>query len=254
MPRRKKSKKNNRIYFILLILTSLFFIGFLFWPAKKGQFVSYPAFGIPIPENYPVHGIDVSRYQQDIAWNAVKEMQVKNIRLKFAFIKATEGIGNADPKFKRNWKKSRQAGLVRGAYHFFIASKDGRSQAENFIKKVDLEPGDLPPVADVEQLSGTPLSKLKKELKEFLDVIENHYKIKPIIYTNVDFYERNLGKEFDSYPLWVAHYFEYTEPRIKRSWTFWQHSEEGKVNGISGKVDFNIFNGDSTDFKNFLLR
>jgi lysozyme len=68
-----------------------------------------------------------------IAWDAVKEMRVKNISIKFAFIKATEGIGNADPQFRRNWKKSKAAGLIRGAYHFFIASKDGMMQAQNFI-------------------------------------------------------------------------------------------------------------------------
>ena len=75
----------------------------------------------------------------------LKAMKVLDIRLQFAFMKATEGIGNIDSYFKRNWKKSKQAGIIRGAYHFFIATKDGRLQAQNFIKSVTLQSGDLPP-------------------------------------------------------------------------------------------------------------
>jgi lysozyme len=154
---------------------------------RKAKMTRYPEFGIAIPENYSIHGIDVSKYQSMIAWEEVRAMKVKNIQLGFAFIKATEGIGNTDPHFKRNWKKSKDAGVIRGAYHFFIASKDGRMQAENFIDKVELEPGDMPPVLDAEQLNGTSADQLKKEMKKWLDIVENHYGVKPVIYTNVDF-------------------------------------------------------------------
>jgi lysozyme len=221
---------------------------------RKAKMTRYPEFGITIPENYAIHGIDVSKYQSMIAWDEVKAMQVKAIRLGFAFIKATEGIGNTDPHFKRNWKRSKDAGIIRGAYHFFIASKDGRMQAENFIDKVNLEPGDMPPVLDAEQLNGSSSAQLKKEMKKWLDIVENHYGVTPVIYTNVDFYKRNLGTEFDRYPLWVAHYYQPQQPRISRGWVFWQHSDEGRVNGIVSKVDFNVFNGDSVEFKNLLIR
>lgn len=220
---------------------------------RKPGFVRYPEFGIAIPENYSIHGIDVSKYQSRIRWEEVKLMKIKNIQLGFAFIKATEGIGNSDPHFKRNWKQSKEHGIVRGAYHFFIASKDGRMQAENFINKVTLEQGDFPPVLDVEQLNGSNAIQLKKEIRKWLEIVEHHYQVKPIIYTNVDFYNRNLGTEFDGYPLWAAHYYQLEQPRIKRGWIFWQHSDEGRVNGIKGMVDFNVFNGDSADFKNFLI-
>jgi lysozyme len=143
--------------------------------------------------------------------------------------------------------------MIRGAYHFFNAAKDGREQAEKFIKTVELEKNDLPPVLDIEQLNGTSVVVLKKELKEWLDIIESYYKVTPVIYTNVDFYSRYLGKDFDRYPLWAAHYYQYDEPRISRNWSFWQHSEEGRVSGILSKVDFNVFNGDSTEFKNLLI-
>lgn len=251
-------KKGNKHFKWALIIFSIFavaaiFGGYEWWKSRKARFVRYPAFGISIPEDFMIHGIDVSKYQETIAWDLVKEMRVRNIQLGFAFIKATEGIENIDPQFKRNWKKSKQAGIIRGAYHFFLSTKDGRLQAENFINTVDLEAGDMPPVVDIEQTYGVSSTLFKKELKEWLEIVENHYQVKPIIYTNVDFYSRYLGKEFNSYPLWAAHYFQYDTPRIDRNWDFWQHSEEGRVNGILSKVDFNVFNGDSLQFKSILL-
>lgn len=238
------------------MLAALIFIGYLGWlwrQSRQMQFVHYKEFGIPVPADYIIHGIDVSRYQQRISWGTVKAMQVNEIKLGFAFIKATEGNGNIDPYFKRNWKKAKEAGVIRGAYHFFIASKDGFAQAQNFLKKVSLEKGDLPPVLDVEQSNGASAAVIRKEVKEYLDMMEMNYRVKPIIYTNIDFYNRYLKNYFDDYPLWVAHYLQPHKPRIKRDWTFWQHSEAGRVNGILAKVDFNVFNGDSTAFRSLLV-
>jgi lysozyme len=257
MASRKLKKRLQRIFFSALAAAILFICGYMLWKSwqyRKVKFTRYPEFGIAIPESYSIHGIDVSKYQDMIAWEEVKAMKVKNIQLWFSFIKATEGIGNTDPQFGRNWKKSKDNGIIRGAYHFFIASKDGRMQAENFIDKVELESGDLPPVLDIEQLNGTSATELKKEAKKWLEVVENYYQVKPIIYTNVDFYNRNLGSEFDKYPLWAAHYYQPDQPRINRGWVFWQHSDEGRVNGIASKVDFNVFNGDSLEFKALLFR
>ncbi|MEO7523261.1 MAG: GH25 family lysozyme, partial [Ferruginibacter sp.] len=77
--------------------------------------------------------------------------------------------------------------------------------------------------------------------------------VKPIIYTNADFYRSFLAGRFDNYPLWVAHYLVQNKPRIERNWYFWQHNETGRVNGINGFVDFNVFNGDSVFFKRILV-
>jgi lysozyme len=254
---RKQKKQVRRIVFIILGIAFLT-VGsvtlYQWFHYRKVKFTRYPEFGIAIPESYSIHGIDVSKYQDMIAWEEVQAMKVKKIQLGFAFIKATEGIGNTDPNFSRNWKKSKSSNIIRGAYHYFIASKDGRMQAENFIDKVKLEPGDLPPVVDAEQLNGATATQFKQEVKRWLEVAENYYQVKPIIYTNVDFYNRNLGSEFDEYPLWIAHYYQPGQPRISRGWIFWQHSQEGRVNGIMSKVDFNVFNGDSLEFKNLLLR
>lgn len=257
MPSRRQRKVLRKIILVaaaILAFTAIVWVFYQRQNYRKAQFTRYPEFGINIPENYSIHGIDVSKYQSTIAWEEVRDMQVKNIRLSFAFIKATEGIGNADPHFKRNWKKSKEAGIYRGAYHFFIASKDGKMQAENFISKVELEPGDMPPVLDIEQLNGTTSAQLRKEAKRWLETAEAYYKVKPIIYTNVDFYNRHLGNEFDDYPLWAAHYYQAEQPRISRGWIFWQHSDQGRVNGITHPVDFNVFNGDSLAFKLLLIR
>lgn len=252
--RKKKSKSNVVLWVILLTIAAMSFFVYRWWLFHQAEMVRYPAFKISIPKNYLIHGIDVSRYQQIIAWEEVKDMQVEDIKIGFAFIKATEGVGNIDVQFKRNWRRTKKAGMPRGAYHFFIASKDGKLQAENFIKAVNLEKDDLPPVLDVEQINGVSVTTLKKEVKAWLKAVEEYYGVRPIIYTNVDFYEKKLGSEFDGYPLWIAHYFQPGKPRIKRDWTIWQHSEQGRVNGILSKVDFNVFNGDSTDFRELLVR
>ena len=172
----------------------------------------------------------------------------------FGFIKATEGVENEDEQFNANWQSAKDAAIIRGAYHFFVPSKSGKLQAQNFISTVQLSKGDLPPVLDVEQLNTTSVTKLKQGVSDWLVAVEAHYKVKPIIYTNASFYDNFLGKQFDGYPLWVAHYLVKDKPRILRTWTFWQHNEIGHVNGIENFVDFNVFNGDSTAFKQLLIK
>lgn len=238
----------------MVFITGAFLYGRNWWLERQAGLIRYREFGINIPADYNLHGIDVSRYQQMINWDAVKAMNVQETRIHFAFIKATEGNDNLDNYFKRNWRKAKEAEMIRGAYHFFIASKDGTVQARNFIKNVKLETGDLPPVLDVEQTNGVNKTLLQQRVKAFLYAAELAYGVKPVIYTNADFYESYLKDEFDDYPLWVAHYLQPEEPRISRNWHFWQHSESGHVNGISGKVDFNVFNGDSTAFVNLLIK
>jgi lysozyme len=220
----------------------------------KTPHIVYPAFGITIPQNYWLHGIDVSRYQKVINWSDVKEMQVENIKIGFAFIKATEGVDNVDPQFRRNWLKAEKENIPKGAYHYFIASKSGNAQAANFIEIVKLKKGDLPPVLDIEATDGTSSSELNHKIKEWLLKVEEHYKVQPILYTNIYFYNKYLRGNFDAYPLWIAHYLQPDKPRIDIKWAFWQHSESGRVNGIRTAVDFNVFSGDSTQFKNLLIQ
>ncbi len=256
----KRKKKNSKwvwwftIPVIVLTVAAIVYVVYTAYSIKRSTFVRYPAFDIDIPSNFNIHGIDVSKHQGYIYWPAVKSMNVENIKIGFAFIKATEGLGNVDKQFRRNWVKAGQVKIPRGAYHFFIATKSGKAQAKNFISTVKLEPGDLPPVLDIENLYGAKPEKMRKEIKDWLQMVEEHYGVKPVIYTYVNFYSRFLDGGFNDYPLWVAHYLEKEKPRINRPWIMWQHNERGRVNGIKSRVDFNVFNGDSTDFRNLLIQ
>lgn len=255
--RRKRSKRKSRgavfkiIAAFILISTIIYYIvSFIFRP----DFVKYAGFGINMPAKYGVHGIDVSRYQKKINWPQVKAMNDNGISLQFVYIKATEGVLNVDPFFRRNWVNARESGIARGAYHFFTPNRDGKKQAINFIETVNLLPGDLPPVLDVEKTYGKPAGVIQKEVAAWLLAVEEAYHVQPIIYTNVAFYNTYLSGYFEGYPLWVAHYFAEGKPRIQRDWLMWQHSERGRVDGISSPVDFNAFSGSSRDFENLKIK
>jgi lysozyme len=252
--KKKKSAVKPIVIAVVYLAAAALAIYLITTYVNQPKFVRYPAFGIPIPVNYAIHGIDVSHHQALIDWNDVSNMQDKNLKIGFAFIKATEGLSDVDNTFRRNWFKAREAKLPRGAYHYFIASKSGKAQAENFIENVVLQKGDMPPVLDIERTFGVSAQDLQQRARDWLKAVEKQYKVKPIIYTNVDFYESFLAGSFDDYPLWVAHYLVQDKPRIKRNWLFWQHNETGHVNGVDAYVDFNVFNGDSTAFKQLLIK
>lgn len=260
MAKRKPGKKvpvNKLLLFALAVIAALsLYIWFKHRSKIKprpARFVNYPNFGIDLPEGYKIHGIDVSNYQGIINWSRVAAMRDKDVDIDFAFIKATEGIKSVDRRFKRNWQEAKTANVKRGAYHFFLATKSGRLQAQNFIKTVKLEPGDLPPVLDVEELYGVRPDSMRSRVASWLRTVEAAYGVKPIIYTGASFYKNFLGHEFDDYPLWVAHYFVKQKPGVNDGWYFWQHSAAGRVNGIQTRVDFNVFSGDSTLFNSLLL-
>lgn len=253
--KKKQNKFTKRIFITLLVLVLATLITiYVRWNYNKLHFIPYPEFGISLPAGYQIHGIDVSKYQSAISWDRVTAIKADGAVFGFVFIKATEGLENIDPYFRKNWLGAKQAGLVRGAYHFFIPTKSGKAQAETFLEMVKLQKGDLPPVLDIEHTYGTPTSLLQQRLADWLTAIEKIYRVKPIIYTNINFYRNFLAGRFDDYPLWIAHYLAPRKPGISRSWSFWQHNERGRVQGINGNVDFNVFNGDSTEFKTLLIR
>ena len=255
MAKRRGRRFGNLIFFaaLLLALAAAFFY-YISDDEFEPDFVRYKEFGIFIPVNYPIHGIDVSRHQKQISWQHVKDMKVANTAIGFAFMKATEGTNFVDMQFRRNMAAAKKAGVVRGAYHYFIGSASGAAQAAHFMNTVALTPGDLPPVLDAEQIHGASVKDYQRRISEWLAAVEKRYGVKPIIYSNADFYTKYLAGKFDEYPLWVAHYYVKDRPRIGRPWTFWQHNERGTVTGIGAKVDFNVFNGDSTAFQELLIK
>ena len=253
----RKKKHSSYKYFFKIIFWLVFAFVTAYYTVNyftQSSDVFYADFQIAIPGGYQIHGIDVSKYQSIINWKEVKDMNAQGIKIGFAFIKATEGVGNVDNQFRRNWLKAEEQNICKGAYHFFIAGKSGRRQAANFIEMVNLKKGDLPPVLDIEKAYGVSAIEIKKEITDWLGVVEKYYSVKPVIYTNIDFYSKYLQDNFDDYPIWIAHYLQPVKPRIDHKWTFWQHSESGRVNGIKAPVDFNVFSGDSADFKNFLIQ
>jgi lysozyme len=186
-------------------------------------------------------GIDVSHIQQTVDWNAVR--QAGKV---FAFIKATEGITYTDPKFATNWSGAKAAGLLRGAYHFYETNDDPTAQADNFLSAVQLEPGDLPPVVDIERTkSGESASQIVQDLQTWLDLVEQATGRVPIIYTSPGYWNSLATSAFGRYPLWVAEYGVKSPKPVAgwAGWTFWQSSESGTVSGISGSVDLDVFQG-----------
>ncbi len=196
------------------------------------------------PYGYPVHGIDVSRWQGEIDWRRVRAAGVR-----FAYIKATEGGDHSDPAFRRYWNGARAAGMPRGAYHYYYFCRTGAEQARWFIANVPRERGALPPVLDLEWTHSKtcprrpPPGEIRREAKIFLDMLQRHYGKRPMVYTTVDFYrDNNLGRWPETFWLRsVADHPRETYPGQR--WAFWQYTGTGLVPGVQGKVDINTFNG-----------
>ena len=226
-----------------------FFVGpFGFrWRALYGD-VSYP-------EGYEIHGIDISHHQGRIDWDELKDNgQIDHCPIRFVMIKATEGATQTDRNFRDNFFQARENGFTRGAYHFYSVHSPAEQQAYHFIKTVDLENGDLPPVLDVEHKPKNQSDEdFKHSVLKWLNIVESHYRVKPIIYTYFKFKTRYLSDPiFDEYPYWIAHYYvdslEYQGP-----WKFWQHTDVGRLPGIKGNVDFNIYNGSFYDLRQMTI-
>lgn len=198
---------------------------------------------------FEVHGIDVSHYQSRVNWDTVALQKVD-----FAFVKATEGKNHVDSLFSHNWSDIKRVGLKRGAYHFFRPRTSVLKQAQNFIKNVKLEAGDLPPVLDVEVADGASDELVIKRVKTWVQIIEHHYKIRPIIYTNLKFYNRYIANNFQEYRIWIARY-NTVEPYLgkKQNWAFWQYGDRGQIKGINGFVDFNVFKGSLLELESLCL-
>jgi lysozyme len=225
-----------------IILTMLVFLPLLI--AKESDV------SIEVPGT-ELHGIDVSHYQELINWDTLKS----NPQVSFAFAKATEGADYIDTLFQQNWEAMRLNGIKRGAYHFFRAYGCGYDQALHFLKNVDMQPGDLAPVLDIELTDGIPREVFLEEMRIWLQTVERCLHVKPIIYTNQNFYENYLAGSFENNPLWIARYSS-DAPMLTtgKHWDFWQYSHKGYISGIDGRVDMNHFNGSRKSLEQLCLR
>jgi lysozyme len=198
------------------------------------------------PWHYPVHGIDVSKWQGPIDWPQVRASGVD-----FAFIKATEGGDLRDDRFGENWREARAAGVLRGAYHFYYFCRPAIEQARWFIANVPRERGALPPVLDMEwnhksrNCPGRPPAEtVRAEMQVWKQAITAFYGRRPIIYTTVDFYRDNELWRVSGYEFWLRSVAGHPEHVYAgQNWTFWQYTGTGQIGGVRGHTDINAFAG-----------
>ncbi|KAA0972572.1 glycoside hydrolase family 25 protein [Aureimonas fodinaquatilis] len=205
--------------------------------------------------HYPIHGIDISKYQGEIDWHTARRDGVE-----FVYIKATEGGDLLDSRFHENWRGARAAGIPHGAYHFFYWCRPGIEQARWFIKNVPQDALSLPPVLDVEWTPHSPTctrrperAEVIREMGAFMDALEKHYRVRPMIYSTVDMHRERLVGAFPGHKFWLravaAHPDEIYEDR---QFHLWQYTATGTVAGIRGEVDRNAYAGTREDWHKWL--
>lgn len=208
------------------------------------QFISSPPY--INRDRYPVRGIDVSRHNGMMNLDAAARDGVD-----FVFIKASEGVLLRDENFQINYEKAGHAGLKRGAYHYFRFDKDGIEQARNFLGAIGNKKLELGVALDIEDhgnATGVPREEINRRLSDMVEyLILKGYRV--MFYTNRDGYEKYLMNEYPGHPLWICHF---SETPFDADWTFWQYDHHGKIKGISGDVDLNVFIGSRDDWNQYL--
>jgi lysozyme len=213
-------------------------------------------------EDALLYGVDVSHFQGEINWDQVKQNEPE---ISFVFVKASEGINFVDAHFVKNWTGAKQAGILRGAFHFFESDKDAKAQADLFINTVKtLEENDLPPLLDLESGKFDELDEVAHDnyinnVFTWLEEVEKALGVKPIIYASPDFARDYLtDKKFSGYAQVVAEYDTVSAaPKMwgaweGKTWTFWQYSADHKVKGITDPVNLAKFNGSAQELFNFV--
>ena len=245
MPQLRSRLAINRVKAVLLGATLVVFaLGVAAFLYRRGFIrANYPDAG-----RFPVRGVDVSHHQGDIDWDAVRSDGVE-----FAFIKASEGQDHRDREFERNWDQAGRSGLARGAYHFFTFCTPGVEQAQNFLGALGDATGELAPVVDIE-FSGNcasppPVAAIRVELRAFLAEVRRRDGRSPILYFTREANARVLAHEFDDCPRWPRSLL--WKPR-RDDWSFWQFADNGRVAGIDGLVDLDVFNGTREEFERSL--
>lgn len=198
------------------------------------------------PERYPVKGIDVSAHNGDVDMARVRKSGIE-----FVFIKASEGVDFRDRKFRQNYENARKAGLKTGVYHFFRFDKDGVEQALNLMRTLGGRRPELGLVIDVEK-AGNPDSIPPKDITMRLVQMVDYLNLlghRVMFYTNRDGYYDYIVDSFPGSPLWIC---AFSENPINAQWSFWQYNHRGRVDGIKGDVDLNVFCGSRDEWARYL--
>jgi uncharacterized protein (TIGR03382 family) len=199
-----------------------------------------------------VKGMDVSYYQGTIDWAKVKADGVQ-----YAIIRVSDGLNTPDTKFDSYWAGSRAAGVLHGAYQFFEPSQDPIAQADMLLAKIGtLQPDDLPPTIDVEVTDGLTATQVAAKVKQWIAHVKAAVGRDPIVYTGMYFWRDSVGgANVLPSALFHAQYTTAACPDIAAPWTtwaFWQYTSTGTVNGISGGVDVDRWNGTMAELQGFL--
>jgi lysozyme len=226
-------------------------------PNRQLQGDSDPHEGVRRAHSMPVQGIDVAKYQGDIDWERVRRAGIR-----FAYMKVSEGGDHVDNRFYENWEAADRAGIARGVYHFMYWCRTASEQAVWFSHAVPQDGSQLPPVLDLEwnNHSKTCPKRISREdalakIRKMLEVMEYHTGKRPIIYTDINFHRDVLEGEFRDYEFWLRSVAAEPHKRYReRPWTFWQYTATGRVPGIGGDVDRNVFNGSGRDWERWLRR
>jgi lysozyme len=220
--------------FIAIILILIIVISYIYY--------SLTPFNI---SKYTIRGIDISHYNDIYNWKLLSK------GIAFTFIKASEGSRTDDNKFNQHWEMAGKMKLTRGAYHFFSPQIPAEKQFEFFKSKVKLKAGDLPPVLDVEKANTN-----MNEVNKWLELAEKHYGVKPIVYSDYVYFMTFMKGKVDDYPLWLVFNYKYKViPHFYNyDCVFLQYNQAGKVNGINGDVDLDVFLGDRKEFNQLLIK
>ncbi len=223
-----------------------------------------------------IYGIDISKYQHVIGrrrygidWSKLRIVSLGTISKKrvdgtvdfpvsFVYIKSTEGGTLRNPFYANDYVQARKRGLRVGSYHFFSHRSSAAEQARFFLKHSHFSKGDFPPVLDVEptkkqieQMGG--VSAMFARIQTWLNLVEAQTGCRPVLYVGQQFVNKYLSAApyiKNHYMIWIARYGEY-KPDVKL--IYWQLCPDGRVSGIKGEVDINVFNGYATQFNDFCM-
>jgi len=226
---------------VLVVVASLFYAGV--WQINN-----------PSSTRYPVRGVDVSSFQGEIDWPVLAGQDIS-----FVYIKATEGSGSVDERFRANLAGATGTGLRVGAYHFFSFDSPGATQADNFIATVPVTPGMLPPAIDLEfygekKTNPPDVASVRGELGVLLTRLHEHYGLRPVIYVPKDTFDLYIAGSFVDYGIWYADWFGTPKPADGREWTFWQYTSRMRLPGYAGPerfIDMNVFCCDKAAFEEY---
>jgi GH25 family lysozyme M1 (1,4-beta-N-acetylmuramidase) len=254
MRRRRKKKKKG--YSLLVIVPFLIFVFLsIATVVLYVQNSRVKAAKMNVAENLDIHndkytfGIDVSHYNGIIDWSVVKESKHP---IEFVFVRSTMGKNGVDRRYNENLNGAEKQGFTVGTYHYYRPNENSTEQFMHFKKHAVIKKGHLLPVLDIEEESRYGEENLRKGIKNWLNLAEQEYGVKPIIYTGRVFYRQYLKGHFDDYPLWIASY----APKSKLKgidWDFHQFSERVNVKGIDGYVDGNDFRGSVDEIRVFCV-